>query len=126
MHHDRARIAAAAAISTELAHRRHSRGTRRRKGVTHRARRAGHAAFAGSTLALDAYLDKGNLPGRIAAPETPATLVFGMRDQRVDPSGIDNFVGVTIERLPASGHTPHLGGAERTAALIRTAARPAR
>ena len=78
-------------------------------------------AFAGATSTLDDYLAERNLGERVAALTVPVTVVFGERDQRVDPASMSVFDGApkaTVARIPEAGHTPIWETPERAAALI--------
>jgi pimeloyl-ACP methyl ester carboxylesterase len=79
------------------------------------------ATFAGATKAVDRYLSERPLAARLGAVPTPATVLFGEEDQRVDPAslgGYDGVPGVEVERLPGVGHTPIWEAPEAVAEAI--------
>jgi pimeloyl-ACP methyl ester carboxylesterase len=87
--------------------------------------RTTHAAFAGSSLALDSYLEQRPLAERVADLGVPVSVIFGLLDQRVDSAMLEPFEylkRVSVHRLSESGHTPMWEESERTAALIAAAA----
>ncbi|MUL62978.1 alpha/beta hydrolase [Mycobacterium sp. CBMA 234] len=86
-------------------------------------RATGLQAFLRSTHAIDAYLAERTLPDRLAALACPAHVVFGLRDQRVASSAVDDYQRIPhmlVTTLPASGHTPPWEQpAAVTAAILR-------
>jgi pimeloyl-ACP methyl ester carboxylesterase len=84
-------------------------------------RRTSHAAFSGSSFALDRYLEARPLADRVRDLGLPALVIFGVEDQRVDLRSLDSFDaldGVRVERLADIGHSPMWEAPERTARLI--------
>ena len=78
-------------------------------------------AFAGATSSLDDYLAERDLGHRVKALSVSTTVVFGERDQRVDPASMsvyDDAENATVARIPEAGHTPIWETPERAAALI--------
>jgi pimeloyl-ACP methyl ester carboxylesterase len=87
--------------------------------------RTTHAAFAGSSLGLDRFLEQRPLAERVAALGIPTTVIFGIQDQRVNSASLAPFEqldGVTVHRLLGSGHSPMWEEPERAAELIAQAA----
>jgi pimeloyl-ACP methyl ester carboxylesterase len=83
--------------------------------------RTTHAAFAGSSLGLDRFLEQRPLAERVAALGLPTTVIFGIQDQRVDRASLaplEQLDGVVVHRLLGSGHSPMWEEPERTAELI--------
>lgn len=84
------------------------------------------ATFTRSTAAMDEYLGDGALPDRLAAVETPWSLVYGMRDLRVDHdaiTGICERATGRVTRIAAAGHTPMWETPDAAAAAIVAAVR---
>ncbi|MFD4352657.1 alpha/beta fold hydrolase [Nocardia sp. NPDC058518] len=72
-------------------------------------RATGRSAFLRSTRAIDDYLRLRPLDARLARLAQPTSVLFGLRDQRVDPESIRHFRGlanVAVTTLPEAGHTP--------------------
>ncbi|MGV0050644.1 alpha/beta fold hydrolase [Mycobacterium colombiense] len=72
-------------------------------------RATGLKTFLRSTDAIDTYLRHQALPGRLTTLACPTHALFGLRDQRVDPTSADAFRAVphaTVTTLPDAGHTP--------------------
>ncbi len=87
--------------------------------------RTSHAAFSGTSFALDRFLRERPLAERVRELGLPATVIFGLEDQRVDPAAIalfDSLPGVQVHRLGGVGHSPMWEAPERTAELIAEAA----
>jgi pimeloyl-ACP methyl ester carboxylesterase len=87
--------------------------------------RTSHAAFSGTSFGLDRFLQERPLDERVRELGLPTTVIFGMEDQRVDPSAIepfDSLPGVRVERLERVGHSPMWEAPERTIELIGEAA----
>lgn len=88
-------------------------------------RRTTHAAFTGSSAAIDDYLRRRPLPERLGALTQQALVVFGERDGRVDPASLDGYgplANATVVTIPEAGHTPVWEAPDRTAELIATGA----
>jgi pimeloyl-ACP methyl ester carboxylesterase len=72
-------------------------------------RATSHAAFTGSSIAIDRYLAARPLPERLAALGIPIDVVFGLQDQRVDPASLtayDALHNVQVTPIQRSGHYP--------------------
>lgn len=72
-------------------------------------RATGLTTFLHSTDAIDTYLHHQALPGRLTTLACPTHILFGLRDQRVDPTSADAFRAVPhaiVTTLPDAGHTP--------------------
>lgn len=86
-----------------------------------------HRAFAGSTVAIDRYLGTRPLQQRLADLTLPVDVVFGMKDQRVDPDSLRVYQGighVRVTKLADAGHTPPWEAPQELAAVICDAAGP--
>jgi pimeloyl-ACP methyl ester carboxylesterase len=84
-------------------------------------RATGLRGFLSTTRAIDSYLDDRSLPERMAGLECPIKVVFGLRDQRVDPSSVDDYRylrNVDVTTLEGSGHTPPWEQPDAVAAAI--------
>jgi pimeloyl-ACP methyl ester carboxylesterase len=87
-------------------------------------KRTSHAAFAGTSFALERFLAERPLADRVAGLKMPTTVIFGMLDQRVDSASLAAYEGlgeVTVEQLPDAGHSPMWEQPVRTAELIAAA-----
>jgi pimeloyl-ACP methyl ester carboxylesterase len=83
--------------------------------------RTSHAAFKGSTVALDRFLAAESLGVRVVRLGKPCLVIVGMLDLRVDVAAFERFnglAGVKVARLPDSGHSPMWEEPELTAELI--------
>ncbi|WP_078312228.1 MULTISPECIES: alpha/beta hydrolase [unclassified Mycobacterium] len=86
-------------------------------------RATGLDRFLRSTRAIDAYLEQRPLPERLTALACPTHVVFGLRDQRVNPGAVDDYRFVPhleVTTLPNCGHTPSWEQPEAvTTAILR-------
>lgn len=68
-----------------------------------------HSAFAGATKSMNRFLSERPLAERLTSLQIPIDVVFGLRDQRVDPSSLavyDAVAGVRVTTLEGVGHSP--------------------
>ncbi|HWT94701.1 MAG TPA: alpha/beta fold hydrolase, partial [Solirubrobacteraceae bacterium] len=90
--------------------------------------RTGHRRWAGSTAAIDAYLAARPLADRLRVLGLPVDVLFGERDQRVDPASLRVYDAVpraTVRTLPGLGHSPLLEAPDTIAdALHHALAQP--
>jgi pimeloyl-ACP methyl ester carboxylesterase len=92
-------------------------------------RATGRRRLVGSSSAIDTYLTTRPLTDRLTALRIPVDIVFGSRDQRVDPASLHLYEGlpnVRIGCIERSGHTPPWESPEAVAAAITSAADPQR
>ena len=91
-------------------------------------RTTGLPALLRSTRAIDAYLGERPLVDRLNALDCPIRVVFGLRDQRVNPSAVDEYrriPHVQVTTLASSGHTPPWEQPDAVTAAILRGASPA-
>lgn len=81
------------------------------------ARRLSWSTFVRATTAVDEYVLDAPLDERLRALDVPFTVVFGMRDRRVDPATTSRFDAV-IE-IGDAGHTPIWEAPEAIAAALK-------
>jgi pimeloyl-ACP methyl ester carboxylesterase len=82
------------------------------------------STFTRSTAAIDDYLARRSLPERLKAMATPANLIFGMQDLRLDHPTLDAFCAErpgSVTRIDAAGHTPMWETPQATVAAITAA-----
>lgn len=86
-------------------------------------RATGLRAFLRSTRAIDTYLGERPLVDRLNALFCPIHVMFGLCDQRVDPTSVDEYrriPHVQVTTLASSGHTPPWEQPDAvTAAILR-------
>lgn len=78
-------------------------------------------AFVGSSVAIDRYLQDRSLAARLADLEVGVHVVFGLKDQRVDPVSLsvyDGLADVCVTTIRNVGHTPPWEAPEAVAAAI--------
>lgn len=75
-----------------------------------------------ATSAADRFLADATLHTRVASLEIPVTVVFGMRDARVDPASIDGYrsATTTVVTIDQAGHTPTWETPDQVSAVVRT------
>lgn len=89
--------------------------------------RTGHGRWAGSTRAIDAYLAERPLADRLRPLGVPVDVLFGDRDQRVDPASLTVYDAVpraTVHPFPGLGHSPLLEAPDAVADALHHALRP--
>jgi pimeloyl-ACP methyl ester carboxylesterase len=92
-------------------------------------RATGRRRLVGSSSAIDTYLATRPLTDRLTALRVPVDIVFGLRDQRVDPASLrryEQMPNIKVGRIERSGHTPPWESPEVVAAAITSAADPQR
>jgi pimeloyl-ACP methyl ester carboxylesterase len=68
-----------------------------------------------------AYIAQRSVPGRLAALDVPALVIFGTADRRWEPSSAHRYDAVPnarVELLPGVGHIPMFEAPERTGELL--------
>lgn len=93
-------------------------------------------SFKDAAEANDQFLDEGTLPDRLTEALVPVMVIFGERDQLIDPDPAVELYsaipGVELARIAAAGHSPNIETPDDTARLINefipvpTAERPIR
>ncbi|MDQ8046020.1 MAG: alpha/beta hydrolase [Solirubrobacteraceae bacterium] len=82
------------------------------------------STFTRSSAAMDLYLGERSLPERLDALDTPASLIYGMQDLRVDHDAIDAICAErpgTVTRIDDAGHSPMWETPQVAAAAIARA-----
>jgi pimeloyl-ACP methyl ester carboxylesterase len=88
-------------------------------------RRTSWATFTRSGAAINDYLLRRPLAERLAGTDVPATVIFGVQDQRNAPDALGEFRGccsANVVEIPEAGHTPIWETPETVARAIRWAA----
>lgn len=83
------------------------------------ARKLSWTTFVRATSAVDEYVEDRPLHDRVTALDVPVTVVFGERDQRVDPASLTGYAeAVDVVRIAEAGHSPIWETPERLAAVV--------
>jgi pimeloyl-ACP methyl ester carboxylesterase len=87
-------------------------------------RRLSWRTFVDATAGVDSYLGEQSLYGRVGSLETPTTIVFGERDQRVDLASLGGYshTDADVVTIADAGHTPAWETPEQVAAVLRSLA----